>query len=110
MASGNKYFGKRIKELRESKGYTQERLAEIVGLEYQTVSRIETGYYFTGYENLIKLADAVEVPLYELFNYSHFEDNPEVLKSNIQAELNNLTPKQLQFLSKIIRNLKEYFL
>lgn len=33
MVSGNKLFGKKLKELRELKGYTQEQLAEVVNLE-----------------------------------------------------------------------------
>ena len=41
MASGNKEFGKRIKELRESKGLTQEQLAEKVGIDYQSISRLK---------------------------------------------------------------------
>ena len=56
MASGNKLFGKRIRELREKNNLTQEKLAEILDLDYQTISRIETGYYFTSYENLEKFA------------------------------------------------------
>lgn len=108
MASGNKYFGKRIKELRESRGLTQEQLAEAVGLEYQTISRIETGYYFTSYENLIKFADALKIPMHELFNYTHMEDDVSKLKDTIMTNLETLTPKQLQFLSKFIQNLKEY--
>ena len=58
MSSGNKVFGKRIKELRERKKLTQEKLAEKVGLDLQTISRIETGYYFTSFENLEKLANS----------------------------------------------------
>ena len=69
MSSGNKVFGKRIKELRERKKLTQERLAEKVGLDLQTISRIETGYYFTSFENLEKLANALDVTMADLFNF-----------------------------------------
>ena len=68
--AGNKEFGKHIQRLREAKGYSQEQLAELVGVEYQTISRIETGYYFTSYENLQKIAKALNINVDELINGS----------------------------------------
>lgn len=80
MSSGNKVFGKRIKELRERKKLTQERLAEKVGLDLQTISRIETGYYFTSFENLEKLANALDVTMADLFNFGHLKTKEELIK------------------------------
>ncbi|MBQ8459011.1 helix-turn-helix transcriptional regulator [bacterium] len=105
MNSGNKLFGKRIKELRESKKYTQEQLAEKIGLEYQTISRIETGYYFTGYENLEKLANALEVNMSDLFDYGHFNDN---LENQIIDIVKSMDTKSLEFALKFLKALSQY--
>lgn len=105
MSSGNKLFGKRIKELRESKGYTQEQFAEIVGLDIQTISRIETGYYFTSFENLLKLAKGLNVPIYEMFKYEHFTN--DIKTESIQI-LNSLDKKSLEFIYKILKDFQEY--
>ena len=101
MSSGNKVFGKQIKELRERKKYTQEKLAEKVGLDLQTISRIETGYYFTSYENLEKFAEALEVPICELFNFGHIKPKEELI-AEIIAELENLSEKDVQRIYELI--------
>ena len=80
MSSGSKVFGKRIKELRERKKLTQEKLAEKIGLDLQTISRIETGYYFTSFENLEKLANALDVTIADLFDFEHVKTKEELIK------------------------------
>lgn len=107
MASGNKSFGKRIKKLREIYGYTQEQLAEIVGLEYQTISRIETGMYFTSYETLSKISKAFSVPIKELFNYSE-ENTREELVVKIKETLDMCSQEELDFVYSLIINLKKF--
>ena len=107
MASGNRFFGKRIKKLREQCGYTQEQLAEKVGLEYQTISRIETGSYFTSYSVLIKMADAFSVSVKDLFDY---EETPsrEELAAHIKAKLDLCSDDELNFINSIIKDLKKF--
>lgn len=101
MSSGNKVFGKRIKELRERKKLTQEKLAEKVGLDLQTISRIETGYYFTSFENLEKLANALDVTMADLFNFGHVKTKEELIKE-INTELSTSSEKDVQRIHKLI--------
>ncbi|MBS6553414.1 MAG: helix-turn-helix transcriptional regulator [Clostridium sp.] len=101
MSSGNKVFGKRIKELRERKKLTQEKLAEKVGLDLQTISRIETGYYFTSFENLEKLANALDVTMADLFNFGHLKTKEELIKE-INTELSTSSEKDVQRIHKLI--------
>ena len=65
-----KLLGKRIKELRKNAGYTQEKLAEIVEIEINSISSIERGRYFPSPENLVKISTALNVSLSDLFNFS----------------------------------------
>ena len=101
MSSGNKVFGKRIKELRERKKLTQEKLAEKAGLDLQTISRIETGYYFTSFENLEKLANALDVTMADLFNFGHLKTKEELIKE-INTELSTSSEKDVQRIHKLI--------
>ena len=101
MSSGNKVFGKRIKELRERKKLTQEKLAEKVGLDLQTISRIEAGYYFTSFENLEKLANALDVTMADLFNFGHLKTKEELIKE-INTELSTSSEKDVQRIHKLI--------
>ena len=100
--TGNKNFGKQVKKLREAKGLNQEQLAELVGLEYQTISRIETGFYFTSYENLEKIAKALEVKLKDLFDYNDETCSKEDLIKCLNSSISTLEKEKLVILKKII--------
>lgn len=65
-----KLLGKRIKEIRKLKNYTQEELAEIVNLETSSLSGIESGRFFPSLHVLDKLSQALNVELVEFFNFS----------------------------------------
>jgi transcriptional regulator with XRE-family HTH domain len=56
-------IGKRIAELRAQMGISQARLAELSGVGYSHIARIEKGYYSVGVDVLAKLADALNVEL-----------------------------------------------
>lgn len=95
METTIKLFGNRIKEIRKKLKLTQEQLSEKVGLDVQTISRIETGYYFTSYENLEKLAIALNVDIKDLFNFQNIDDK-DVLREKIENKLHQLDVKDLQ--------------
>ena len=104
MASGNKLFGKRIRELREKNNLTQEKLAEILELVYQTISRIETGYYFTSYENLEKFAKAFNVEIKALFETKHLEEELDFEKEIINM-LKRATKEEKKLIYKIVNDI-----
>lgn len=45
---------------------TQQRVAELAGMERQAINRIEMGHQAALIDNLICIADAIGVPLAEL--------------------------------------------
>jgi transcriptional regulator with XRE-family HTH domain len=59
-------FGKRLAEVRKSKGFTQESLAEKAGVTALTVSYIEQGRQWPRIATLIKLAKSLNVEALEL--------------------------------------------
>lgn len=56
MNTENK-LGKKIKELRKSKGFTQEKLAELANIDAKHLSKIENGVHTPSYNTLKKLSD-----------------------------------------------------
>jgi bacteriophage CI repressor helix-turn-helix domain len=62
-----KVFSERLKELRLKKGLTQTELGEKVGVKQNTFTNWENGKREPSFENLIKLADLLEVSLDWLF-------------------------------------------
>ena len=59
-------FGKNIKTLRIRKKWSQEKLAENVGVSRNTISEFETGQNFAHAPTLVNLAIALETDVYEL--------------------------------------------
>ena len=60
-------FGKNVFNRRARKGWNQELLAEKTDVSKNTISDIETGQKFARAGTLIKLAEALETEVYELF-------------------------------------------
>ena len=60
--------GKRVAAARAARGYTQERLAELVGIEPVTLSRWETGHRALSLSTLATIADALGVSLGDLLD------------------------------------------
>jgi transcriptional regulator with XRE-family HTH domain len=54
-------FGKRVRELRLARGWTQEQLAEQAGLTPVQLSRIENGWNDPKMSTIIRLAKALKV-------------------------------------------------
>ena len=62
MIEVKKLLGKRIAEIRKSKKMQQEDLAEIIGIEPNNLSKIETGKNYPNPENLAKMAQVPPCP------------------------------------------------
>lgn len=68
MNENKEKLGIKIKQLRKSMGWTQEQLAEKIGIDNKHLSRIEKGYHMPNYKIIKKLA--------QIFNFDirNFED------------------------------------
>lgn len=58
--------GNYICEIREAKGWTQEKLASMIGVSVKTVSSWENGKSKIKHENMIKLSEALEVSILDI--------------------------------------------
>lgn len=61
--------GKRVKELRNKLGISQEELADLAGLDRTYVTSVECGRRNISIVNIEKLAKALKVSLAEFFNF-----------------------------------------
>jgi transcriptional regulator with XRE-family HTH domain len=60
-------IGRRIAEIRRESGLTQERFAEALGVSVRYLQFCEAGDENLGVETLVKIANALNVPVIELF-------------------------------------------
>ncbi len=61
-------FGSRLKELRQRRKLSQERLGDLSGLSRNYVNDVENGHRSPGIENVIRLAHGLDVPAPELMS------------------------------------------
>lgn len=62
-------FGKKLRKIRRQKDLTQEKLAELLGVSVEFVSNMERGINAPSFETIEKLAQSLEVAIYEFFTF-----------------------------------------
>lgn len=96
-----KLLGERIRELRKSKGFTQEQLAELVGVEPRHISRVEGGYSSPSIERLAKISEVLGVPIKELFDFMHLNDSGSRLQ-DIDEVIKGMSEEYQKIVYKIV--------
>lgn len=61
-------FGSNIREIRNRKNLSQDKLAEITGLHRTYIGGIERGERNVSFMNILKIAQALKVDVKNLFN------------------------------------------
>ena len=95
---------KRIKELRKIKGFTQEKLSELVGIDSKHLSRVECGINFPSLDLLNNIANTLEVEPSVLFQTNHLKDRKTLL-SEIKAILNKQTDEKIKLFYRILQDI-----
>lgn len=62
-------LGKRVKQLRNNLGITQDELADLVGLDRTYITSVECGRRNISIVNIEKLAKALNVTLKDFFDF-----------------------------------------
>lgn len=100
-------FGRRIRELRKSKGLTQEQIAELINIEPPNVSKLESGLHFPQPDKIEKLAKALNLEIHDLFDFEHLQERQDLIRF-IMINLEEFDIKTVELVYKIIYNLKLY--
>jgi len=95
-------IGNRIKELRKKKGLSQEQLSEKADITPNYLSRIERGTENPTLDMFIRLANALGVEIWEMFDFGH-----DVSRKDLKSLLNKITGEanegQLRLMVKVLR-------
>ena len=105
MAENKKLLGKRIKQIRKNNGYTQEMLAECVGIETSSLSGIESGRYFPSLTTLEKISNVLKADIKAFFDYDRaisVKDMRKIIADNIDK----ISDSQIPYIYKFFDGLK----
>lgn len=75
-----KSFGKNLQKYRKYRGLTQEKLAELIGVDVTSISSIETGKYFPSADNLSKLVSVLDIKFSDLFEFASMNSEEEIFE------------------------------
>lgn len=101
MKTVKELLGARIKELRKDRRLSQEQLAELIGVEPRHISRIEVGENSPTVERLEKIAQALNVPMKDFFDFMHLEDR-DTRAHSLEERVKLLSEEYQQIIYKIV--------
>jgi transcriptional regulator with XRE-family HTH domain len=90
MSKSLQMLSKNVSRLRKAKGWTQEQLADSMGVSWQTIARIETKRQWPSSETFDRLVEAFEVEPMELFATEGFDLKGQTLESSLAVALDHL--------------------
>ena len=106
MKSPTELLGARIRELRKACGFTQDQLAEFLGIEQKHVSLFELGKSYPSLDRLMRIAEVLKVPLPSLFDFAH-HDPEAVLPERMLKNMEGVDESDRQLLYRITEWMKE---
>lgn len=101
-----KELGRKIKQMRVSKGYTQDKLSEMADISQKALSSIEIGENFVTADTLDKLIAALETSAEELFATNDVKDSQELInKINQNIAIIGEDSKRLEIILNLTNSL-----
>lgn len=97
-----KLLGKRIKELRKQRGYTQDYLAEKLKIEPRQLSKLETGKHYPSFETVVALLDTFGITFEEFVSYEHLKPTDEI-RHMMLKEIDDIDDSKIQNAYKLLR-------
>ncbi|MDQ0723534.1 transcriptional regulator with XRE-family HTH domain [Paenibacillus sp. W4I10] len=107
MSELRQLTGTRIRAMRNAKGLTQQKLADIAGLDYRYIGALERGERNFSIDTLEKVLVALKVSISELMLFSE-EDSESTRQKTIDEfilGINKLSEEQIKAILKINREL-----
>lgn len=100
-----KLIGKRIRDLRKERGLSQEQLGELANLNYTYIGGVERAETNISVLNLAKIANALNVGVYELFSYTRLCNQAKGKSHDMEQTIDlllSLNPKEVRKAKNIL--------
>ena len=96
-------LGARIKALRKQQGWSQEQLAERVGISTQYVSNIERGKENPTLDLLLRLAEVLRVAPVDIFDFEAEGLDRKAIQAEIRKVIETRDVERLRIALKVLR-------
>jgi len=98
-------LGRRIRSLRNVKGWTQEALGAAAGINYKFLGEIERGQQNPSFNVLIKIANALDMEPHLLFQFEHEISDRKEIEIQLDEILKSLPDNTLHQVLMILNTL-----
>ncbi len=102
MQTTKQLLGKRIKELREKRGLTQQELAAMIGIDQRNLSKIECGVTFPS-KCVAALSKALDVQLPLIFDFNHIGLSMQEKRDSIKHMLDSLNDDNIDTIYRLVQ-------
>ncbi|MBI4240205.1 MAG: helix-turn-helix transcriptional regulator [Candidatus Rokubacteria bacterium] len=96
-------LGARIKALRKQQGWSQEQLAERVGISTQYVSNIERGKENPTLDLLLRLAEALRVAPVDIFDFEAEGLDRKGIQTEVRKVIETQDVERLRIALRVLR-------
>lgn len=104
MNLDKKIIGKKIRQIRIEKGFSQEELSEKIDISPRHMCTIENGKSFPSIETFVNIAKILDININDFFNISVI--NQDTLRSEIYSLIQTSTVKELFLIKDIITSIQ----
>lgn len=98
-------LGRRLRDIRKAKGLTQEQLGSKADVSYKFIGEIERGQQNPSFDTLVKIADALEVELFELFRFDQGATNRKDIETRMAKIVKGMSEDDLRRMFFVIHGL-----
>lgn len=95
-------LGARIKVMRRSRGYSQEKLAEKAVIDSKFLSQLELGTRSPSLGTVHKIAQGLGIPVKELFDFEHYSHGIRHELRELVETLNDETARKAYKIVKVL--------
>ena len=99
-------IGKRLKEKRIEKGFTQQNVAEKLEISDEYVSKLENGKVQISLKRLADFSEVYKTPI-EYFLSGTVSENEDYKMDEFMEKIKELTPKEKEVIFNIIEQVKK---
>ena len=93
-------LGKKLKQIRISRGISQEQLSEMIYLSPRQMSIIETGNSYPSLDTFVRIAEKLEFDINEFFNIGSKKQDRK--REEVIEQIKSVDTKHLPLISDLI--------
>lgn len=97
-------IGKKIRQIRIERGFSQEELSEKIDISPRHMCTIENGKSFPSIETFVKISEILDIDINDFFNLT--PENNDVLRAEIYNLIQTSTLKELYLIKDIVKSIQ----